>query len=84
MANSSKTVKEIRINGKTTSETGINIFWRSCWYFVITKEGISYSSALLYHPEDAIRKVLSKNLKAKPLPKNSLLKNSLWKLNLGI
>jgi len=31
--------------------------------FVITKEGISYSSALLYHPE-----VLSKNLKAKPLP----------------
>ncbi len=68
MANSSKTVKEIRINGKNASETDINIFWRSRLYFVITKEGIFYSSALLYHPEDAIRKVLSKNLKAKPLP----------------
>jgi D-amino peptidase len=94
---SSKTVKEIRINGKNASETDINILIASYFgvpvgiisgdkrlfeelenfdgEFVITKEGISYSSVLLYHPEDvfvkyedAIRKVLSKNLKAKPLP----------------
>ena len=94
---SSKTVKEIRINGKNASETDINILIASYFgvpvgiisgdkrlfeelenfdgEFVITKEGISYSSALLYHPEDvfvkyedAIRKVLSKNLKAKLLP----------------
>jgi D-aminopeptidase len=86
---SSKKVKEIRINGKTTSETDINILIASYFgvpvgiisgdkrlfeelenfdgEFVITKEGISYSSALIYHPEDvflkyedAIKKVLSK------------------------
>ncbi len=109
---SSKTVKKIRINGKTVSETDINILLASYFgvpvglisgdkrlleelegfegEFVITKEGISYTSALLHHPEDvftkyeeAIKRLLLKDLMVKPLPEKFLVEVEFRSINMA-